>query len=137
MPSRLQAITRMFQSDVKDGERGVFFDLVAGNLRAGVRYEYLLCGDAKYWQPQVEVYRGLLSTAGVPFEVMHDKLHFRVIDYEVPAAVCILDLDVSRLQRTDPILYERQRQAITDDGRWAYVSVRAARAGWGWAGRKL
>jgi transcriptional regulator with XRE-family HTH domain len=121
--SHVRAITRMFQSDVKEGERGVFFDLVAGNLHAGVRYEYLLCGDARYWQVQVEVYRGLLSAAGLPFEVTHDKLHFRVIDYEVPAAVCILDLDVARLQRMDPILYERQRQGITEDGRWSYISV--------------
>jgi transcriptional regulator with XRE-family HTH domain len=120
---RLQVITRMFQSDVKDSEQGVFFDLVVGNLRAGVRYEYLLCGDARYWQPQVEVYRGLLSAAGLPFEVLHDKLHLRVIDYEIPAAVCILDLDVPRLQRTDPILYERQREAVTEDGRWSYISV--------------
>lgn len=121
--TRLRAITRMFQSDVKDGERGVFFGLVTDNLRAGVRYEYLLCGDIGFWQPQVAIYRKLLSGAGLPFEVTHDRLHFRVIDYEVPSAVCILDLDIPRLQRVEPILWERQRQAISEDGRWSYISV--------------
>jgi hypothetical protein len=53
----------MFQSDVKDGERGVFFDVVVDNLRAGVQYEYLLCGDAEHWEPQVATYRKLLSAA--------------------------------------------------------------------------
>jgi transcriptional regulator with XRE-family HTH domain len=121
---RLRVITRMFQSDVKDGERGVFFDVVAGNLRAGrTQYQYLLCGDAKDWQPQVAVYRDLLSAAGLPFEVTHNGLHFRVIDFEVPAAVCILDLDVPRLQRMEPILWERQRDSISEDGRWSYISV--------------
>jgi transcriptional regulator with XRE-family HTH domain len=120
---RLRAITRMFQHDVKDGERGVFFDVVAGNLRAGVQHEYLLCGDARYWQPQVAVYRELLTAAGLPFEVTHHWLHFRVIDYELPAAVCILDLDIPRLQRMEPILWERQRHAISEDGRWSYISV--------------
>jgi transcriptional regulator with XRE-family HTH domain len=120
---RLRVITRMFQSDVKDGERGVFFDVVADNLRAGVQYEYLLCGDAEHWEPQVAAYRRLLSAAGLPFEVTHKSLHFRVIDYEVPAAVCILDLDVPRLQRLEPIVWERQRHAISPDGRWSYISV--------------
>jgi transcriptional regulator with XRE-family HTH domain len=120
---RLRVITRMFQSDVKEGEQGVFFDVVTGNLRAGVRYEYLLCGDPGPWQPQVALYRKLLSAAGVPFEVTLESLHFRVIDYEVPAAVCILDLDIPRLQRSEPILWERQRQAISEDGRWSYISV--------------
>jgi hypothetical protein len=46
-----------------------------------------------------------------------------VIDYEVPAAVCILDLDVPRLQRLEPILWERQRHAISAGGRWSYISV--------------
>jgi hypothetical protein len=123
LPELWSALTRMFQSDVEDGERGVFFDVVAGNLRAGVQYEYLLCGSEDYWRPHVAVYRELLSTAGLPFEVTHDCLHFRVIDFEVPAAVCILDLDIPRLQRMEPILWERQRHSVSEDGRWSYISV--------------
>ena len=120
---RIRAITRIFQSDIKDGGPGTFFDVVMNNLQAGVRYEYLLCGDAKHWQPQVAAYRDLLGSAGLPFDVTHNYLHFRVIDYDVPAAVCILDLDISRLQRMEPILWERQRHAISEEGRWSYISV--------------
>lgn len=124
----VRVMTRMFQSDVNEGERGVFFDVVAGNLRATVPYEYLLCGDSRYWQPEVAAYRDLLSTADLRFEMTHNSLQFRVINYEVPAAVCILDLDVSRLRRQEPILWERQQQAISEDGRWAYISVERADA---------
>ena len=87
----------MFQSDIKDGEPGAFLEVVKDNLRADVRYEYLLCRNSEYWQPQVASYRQHISEAELPF----DYLHFRVIEYDVPAATCILDLDIPRLQRAD------------------------------------
>jgi transcriptional regulator with XRE-family HTH domain len=116
---RLRVITRMFQSDIKDGEPGAFLEVVKDNLQAGVRYEYLLCGDAEYWQPEVAIYRKHISEAGLKF----DYLHFRVIDYDVPAATCILDLEIPRLQRADSILWARQQDAISEEGCWAYISV--------------
>jgi transcriptional regulator with XRE-family HTH domain len=121
---RVRTITRKFQSDINiDGEPGVFFEAVTRNLRAGVQYEYLLCGDTADWRPQVAAYRRLLDNAGLPFEVLHNCLHFRVVDYEVPAALCLLNLDIPGLQRTQPILWERQRESISEEGYWAYASV--------------
>ena len=120
---RLRVITRVFQSDISEGGRGTFFDAVVDNLRAGVRYDYLLCGSVAYWQPPVAVFRRHAENAGVPFESLHDNLRFRVADYEVPAAVSVLDLDVQRLERMEPIFWERQRRVISDDGCWSYISV--------------
>ena len=120
---RMRIITRMFQSDVNEGERGTFFDVMLNNIRSGVDYDYLLCGTIEYWKPQVEMFRDLVSSAGVPFEVSHRNLHFRMIDYEIPASVCILDLDMQLLQRMEPILWERQRHVISEEGCWSYISV--------------
>jgi hypothetical protein len=66
---------------------------------------------------------GHAEDAGVPFENLHNYLHFRVIDYEVPAAVVILDLDVPLLQRMEPIFWERRRHVISEDGYRSYISV--------------
>jgi transcriptional regulator with XRE-family HTH domain len=120
---RLRIITRVFQSDISGNKRGSFFEAVADNLRAGVRYDYLLCGSSEYWQPQVAVFRRQAESAGISFEVLHNYLHFQVVDYEMPAAVAILDFDLQLLQRMEPIFWERQRHVISDQGSWSYMSV--------------
>lgn len=129
---RIRGITRVFQSDIREDifqpdiredRRGPFFSTVVENLHTGVVYDYLLCGEVQYWRPQVATFRELVMDAGVPFETSHDSLHFRVADYEIPGAVSILDLDLQGLQRKDPILGERQRAAISEEGCWSYISV--------------
>ena len=120
---RLRVITRVFQSDISGNEPGSFFEAVVDNLRAGVKYDYLLCGSSEYWQPQVAVFRSQAESAGISFEVLHNCLHFRVVDYEMPAAVAILDFDLPLLERMEPIFWERQRHVISDQGSWSYISV--------------
>jgi transcriptional regulator with XRE-family HTH domain len=120
---RMRIMTRRFQSDVNDGDRGAFFDVMTMNLLQGRGYDYLLYGAKAYWQSQVKVFRDLIREAGVPYEVTHQFLHFRCIDDELTSSVCIHDLDIPLLQRVEPILWERQQKSVSDGDCWAYISV--------------
>ena len=120
--TRMRIMTRMFQSDVNEGEPGPFFDIVAANLRHGRPYQYLLYGERAGWIPQVEAFRALVQRSGVPVELLQDNLQFRCLSGELVTSVCILDLDLIRLEREEPILLERHRDNISSEGVWAYLS---------------
>lgn len=119
----MRIMTRVFQSDVNEADRGTFFEVVMSNIRAGRTYEYLLYGNARHWQPQVSAYRALVEEAGISVEMAREQLLFRYLEEELPASLCIHYLDLPLVQRAEPILWERLRDGVSPDGVWAYISV--------------
>ncbi|MHC3468139.1 helix-turn-helix domain-containing protein [Streptomyces sp. 7R007] len=126
--TRMRIMTRMFQSDVQDGEPGAFFEVVSANLLSGRPYHYLLYGERDSWLPAVESFRTLVTRSGVPVELAQELLQFRVLDQELVSSVCILDLDLPLVSRQEPILLERHRDNISPEGIWAYMSIERADA---------
>lgn len=126
--TRMRIMTRLFQSDTNDGQPGAFFDVVVKNLRLGRPYQYLLYGNRADWVPQVESFRRLAEEAGVPVELSRENLQFRCLPEELVTSVCILDLDLSAIERREPIQLERHRDNISPEGVWAYLSIERADA---------
>ncbi|WP_083911188.1 helix-turn-helix domain-containing protein [Nocardia takedensis] len=120
---RVRVMTRIFQSDISDGEPGPFFEVVVNNLHQGRTYEYLLYGDIDGLGPQVNRLRELIEGAGVSRDIVRDNLQFRHLRQELVCAVCILDLDMPLVEQREPILRERHRGSITAEGVWAYMNV--------------
>jgi len=126
--TQIRIMTRLFQSDINEGEPGAFFDVVIANLRLGRPYQYLLYGDRDFWRPEVETFRRLVTEGGVPVELSQESLQFRWLSQELVSAVCILDLDLPLMKRQEPILWERHQRNVSAGGTWAYLSVERADA---------
>ncbi|MEV6843604.1 helix-turn-helix transcriptional regulator [Actinoplanes sp. NPDC051411] len=126
--TRMRIMTRLFQSDTNEGEPGAFFEVVAENLRRARPYQYLLYGERADWAPQVEKFRLLVERAGLSTELLRESLQFRCVAEELVTSVCILDLDMSLIERREPILLERHRDNISPHGVWAYLSIERADA---------
>ncbi|MQY15051.1 hypothetical protein SRB5_52280 [Streptomyces sp. RB5] len=121
--TRMRIMTRLFQSDVNEGEPGAFLDVVIQNLRIGRTYQYLLYGEGETWTVPVERFRDLVVRSGVPVEVLRQNLQFRWLSQELISSVCLLDLDVELIKRQEPILWERHQDNISPGGTWAYLSI--------------
>jgi transcriptional regulator with XRE-family HTH domain len=126
--TRMRIMTRLFQSDTSEGQPGPFFEVVAENLRLGRPYQYMLYGDRADWVPQVERFRQLVESGGVPTDLSRENLQFRCLPEELVTSVCILDLDLAAIERREPILLERHRDNISAEGVWAYLSIERADA---------
>ncbi|MET8955114.1 helix-turn-helix domain-containing protein [Streptomyces sp. NPDC004393] len=120
---RMRIMTRLFQSDVNEGEPGAFMDVVIHNLKLGRPYQYLLYGEGDSWRPSVEKFRELVTHSGVPVELSRENLQFRWLSQELVSSVCILDLDLPLIKRQEPILWERHQDNISPEGVWAYLSI--------------
>jgi transcriptional regulator with XRE-family HTH domain len=106
------------------GEPGDYFDTIVDNLSAGRTYQFVFYGRRAQYLPLVKAYRELLGRAEVDPGLVHENLEFRVIDTELPTGIMIHELDVSQLQRREPVLWERFRDDGIVDGTLAYSAVR-------------
>ena len=119
----MRIMTRAFQSDTVNGEPGAFLSVVSANLQRGTPYQYLLYGDKSTWLPEVETFRRLVELSDVSAETSHEYLRFKWLPQELLTSLCILDLDMTLVERREPILWERHRDNIPSDGVWAYLSI--------------
>ena len=124
----MKIMTRIFQSDLNDGEPGPFFEVVVENLRRDCPYQYLLYGDRRALAEDVAAFRSLVEQAGVPNEQSRLMLQFKVLAEELISPICILELDRIAAERREPILWERHVHNVSADGSWAYISVERADA---------
>jgi len=126
---RARLMMRSAPADIKVDEDGVgspgdYFQIMADNLRMGRSYQYIFYGRRSAYLPYVSTYRDLLSKAGVDPAAVHENLEFRVLDSELPTGLVVLELDVTQLQRREPVLWERFRDGGIVDGTLVYSGVR-------------
>ncbi len=126
---RTRIMIRSAPADIAVDERGAagpgdYFPTLVDNLGAGRRYQFVFYGAPSTYAPYAKAYRRLLGGAGLDPDALSRNLGFRVLDAELPAAVVIHDLDLSRLQRREPLLWERFREDGIVDGAFAYTAVR-------------
>jgi transcriptional regulator with XRE-family HTH domain len=107
-----------------DVSPGAYFETLVNGILAGHSYQFLFYGKRGEYAPYAQAYRDLLSRADVPLDVVHEQLGFRVIDTELPSGFGIHELDVAKLERLEPILWERFREHGIVNGTLAYASVR-------------
>lgn len=106
------------------GEPGDYFNTMVDNLSAGRTYQFVFYGRRAAYLPLVQTYRELLGRAEVDPGLVHGNLEFRVIDAELPTGIMIHELDISQLQRREPVLWERFRDDGIVEGTLAYSAVR-------------
>ena len=104
--------------------RGTFFDVFASNILAGRTYQYLFHGPRAKFEPYVRGYRDLLTGADLSSDMVGERVEFRVVGTELPVGIIIHDLDVSLLERREPVLWERFHDDGIVNGVFAYVSIR-------------
>jgi transcriptional regulator with XRE-family HTH domain len=126
---RARIMIRGAPADLAIDERGVaapgdYFPVMVDNLGAGRSYQFVFYGKRSAYVPHVQTYRRLLDEARIAPELVHENLEFRVLDSELPTAVVVYELDLPRLQRREPLLWERFRQDGIVDGTLAYTAVR-------------
>lgn len=106
------------------GEPGDYFNTMVDNLSAGRTYQFVFYGRRSAYVPLVKTYRELLDRAEIDPGLVHENLEFRVVDTELPTGIMIHELDVSQLQRREPVLWERFRDDGIVDGTLAYSAIR-------------
>lgn len=110
----------------KNGElsKGDYFDTLVDSILAGHSYQFLFYGKRAEYTPYVQAYHDLLAQADVPRDVVHERLAFRVVDAELPSGFGIHELDIAKLERLEPILWERFRDNGIVKNTFAYASIR-------------
>lgn len=99
---------------------GRFLAVVADNLARGCKHRYLLPPDGTDWTARANAARRLLAnlTTG---DVVNANLAIRVAKVPLFAGVGLYALDLARLQREAPLLYEMVKDYVDDAGRLGYV----------------
>lgn len=126
---RTKIMIRGAPADIKIDESGVgepgdYFNTMVDNLSAGRTYQFVFYGRRPTYLPLVLTYRELLSRTEVDPGLVHENLEFRVVDAELPAGIMIHELDVSQLQRREPMLWQRFRDDGIVEGTLAYSAIR-------------
>lgn len=103
---------------------GAYFETLINSILAGHSYQFLFYGKRNEYAQHVQGYRDLLSRADVPVEMVREHLGFRVIDTELPSGFVIHELDTAKLERLEPILWERFRERGIVKDTFAFASVR-------------
>lgn len=125
-------MTREFQCDVTpSGEPGPYLEVMTENLKNYRKYRYLLGGTSEEWTERTTALLHWVREFGVDDQTINECLQLRAIPYELTSSVVISGLDTSSLARLEPVLYERFRDQISEDNKWAYISVERADASGG------
>jgi len=97
---------------------GRFLPTVARNLQVGRKYRYLLAPDVGNWRPMVNGYLTMLGQHGAPTE----GCRFRTSRAPLLAGSGMYRLSVSQLGSEHPVLFERIRPNVSDDGWVGYLA---------------
>jgi transcriptional regulator with XRE-family HTH domain len=125
-------MTREFQCDVTpDGEPGPYLEVMTDNLKNYKKYRYLLGGTPEEWTERTAALFYWVRKFGVDDQAINECLQFRAIPYELTSSVVISGLNIGSLARLEPVLYERFRDLVSVDNKWAYISVERADASGG------
>lgn len=101
--------------DIADGQRtGLFFEVVAENVRDSREYRFLLPAKMRDWTDFVDTYRShLIERCGT--EKVARCCQFRQTSNAILAGVGFYTLDTKALKREEPVKYERFASWIIGD----------------------
>lgn len=101
--------------------KGVFFDVVAANLRRGSKYRFLLPGGEHDYQQEVADFRRLLAPEVGGPGIVREYCAFREAQHPMVSGIGIYYLDLYRLHREQQMLIEQFGKYITPDGWLGYI----------------